>query len=168
MDIHYARASRQDFPEVWAMMEAIKKDQRTSGISLWDENYPSKEILMGDIERGEMYLGRVEGRLVCLYVLNDRCDPEYQEGQWPDPEAPYCVFHRFCVEPACQGQGIAHMALGHLEDQCRLLGAAYIHMDCCMANPVAYHLYTTSGYRQVGQVLLPWDKGMFSLLEKKL
>lgn len=167
MDIRFRLAEIEDLPEVCAMVDRVKQSFREDGSEQWDEHYPTTAILEGDIRRGEMSLGLEEGKLAAVYTLNDSFAPEYKGGRWAEPEEPYCVLHRLCVDPSLQGRGVGRAAMDEVEAQAARMGARYVRLDYLSINEKAKRLYEKRGYAPVGAISL-WGKGEFILMEKKL
>lgn len=167
MDIRYRKAQICDLSDVCTMVERVKQNFRDQGSDQWDEHYPTEAILEGDIRRGEMIMGFANGKLAVLYTLNDDFDPEYANGCWAEPEKPFCVLHRLCVEPSLQGTGVGKRTMDQVEAHAGALGAEYVRLDHIATNESAKRLYEGRGYRPVGSIDL-WDKGTFILMEKKL
>ena len=136
------------------------------GIHQWDAVYPSAETLRQDIENGSMYLGLMDQCIVSIFVLDPQCDELYGDGDWRHPSLPFSVVHRLCVNPACQGTGVATQTMRHIEGVLRDEGIAVIRLDAYSKNPAALRLYEKLGYVKVGEV--PFRKGIFFLFEKKL
>lgn len=53
------------------------------------------------------------------------------------------------VAPACQGQGLGHALLDHLEDQSRMAGKTRLALHVIDSNARAIHLYEAHGFRLV-------------------
>lgn len=73
--------------------------------------YPDKYILQNDIIKKQLYIGKIESVIVCIYVLNGDCDEQYINGNWKYSNATYSVIHRMCVNPKFQNQGIGALTI---------------------------------------------------------
>jgi len=135
-------------------------------IQQWDAEYPSLATLHEDIKNKELFVGEVDGEIVCSYVLNQVCDAEYASGKWTHAHAEFYVIHRLCVHPQHQNRGVAKTAMQYIETQVKTLGAESIRLDAFARNPYSLKLYEALGYRNVG--LVHWRKGEFFLMEKQL
>ncbi len=164
--MEFTAAKATDLNEVTALYRAAIERMNAQGIDQWDERYPTRKILAGDIVRGEMGLLQMEGRVAAAFTLNDRCDAAYALGAWRLPSARYCVIHRLCVHPAFQGHGVAGRVMDHIERTLRTGDFESIRLDAFSQNPFALRLYEKRGYEKVGEV--SFRKGLFFLYEKTL
>lgn len=162
--IKFDLACHEDLDEVFAMFRAAIDEMNLQGIPQWDEIYPDRDILSHDIIVGQLFVGRIQGKIVCAYVLNNDCDGEYHLGDWKYPMEYARIVHRLCVHPNYQRRGIARSTMLYIEQQARKLGARSIRLDAFTLNPHALRLYENLGYNRTGMVT--WRKGDFYLMEK--
>ena len=166
MNIQYRLGTMEDLPEVCTLVRSVTETLQKQGNFQWDEYYPDENFLRQDIQKNQLFLGIIEGELVAIGVLNQYCEAEYQSGKWTEPNAPYYVLHRFCVNPRLQSQGIGRNMLSCIEQTAIQLGAQWIRLDVFAKNPRAIRLYQHSGYQKTGSV--HWKTGEFYLMEKHL
>ena len=114
--------------------------------------------------KNQLYLGLANDQIAVLYVLNQECDKEYENGDWKFKEEAFCIVHRLCVNPDFQNRGIARHTLLHIEKQLKSKGIYVIRLDVFQNNPYAIRLYDSLGYSKAGYA--DWRKGRFYLLEK--
>lgn len=163
-EIQYRIGTQEDLEEICNLFESAIDTMIQNKILQWDEIYPTKEDLQQDIDQGQLYVGIVKDRIAVVYVLNRESDEQYQNGKWKNPEEPYYVVHRLCVDPVFQNQGIARQTLLHIEEQLAGWGIHAIRLDVFSENPYSQKLYAHLGYTQVGYA--DWRKGKFYLMEK--
>lgn len=166
MQINFRKATLDDSNEICGLVSNATAHMIGQNILQWDELYPTAEDLREDIEKGQLYAGLAENRIVVIYVLNQECDPQYKNGNWQRPDAAYVVIHRLCVHPDFQNKGIAKAALLHIEKSLRTAGIPSIRLDVFSENPYALKLYEGLGYAKTGHA--DWRKGRFFLMEKYL
>ena len=166
MKICYRKAAATDLSDVMRLIRAAVAEMTRAGIDQWDEIYPSEADLAADIAAEQMYCGSDGSRIAVIYVLNQACDPAYQNADWMYTGGQFFVLHRFCVDPAYQHRGLAQQTLQHLEDALKRQGCMAIRLDVFTENPAALRLYERNGYRQTGTA--DWRKGRFLLMEKLL
>ena len=162
----FKRAVSADLPEVLALFQAATKRMDEQGIPQWDEVYPNREVLGCDISRGELTVCRVDGKIVCVFVLSERYDEEYVQGSWRFPGSRFYVLHRLCVHPAFQNRRIAARSMDYIEETLKGEGVESVRLDAFSLNPYALRLYESRGYEKAGEV--NFRKGLFFLYEKKL
>lgn len=89
-------AEKEDIDDILIIYEKAKAFMRRSGNkSQWSKGYPSKELLLSDIERKELYK-IVEGENIrAVFLLMQREEKTYREieGSWLD-ESSYLTIHR--------------------------------------------------------------------------
>ena len=165
-NLEFNLATGADLEEVYEVFVSAIKTMEEQGIHQWDSLYPDKEILEEDIEKQELYIGKIDGNIAAAYVLNGECDEAYSEGKWQYPEASFNVIHRLCIHPKFQNQKLGYKTLTYIEEQLIKLGIESIRLDTFTLNPYAVRLYEKLGYKKVG--IVHWRKGAFYLMEKKL
>ena len=128
----------------------------------WDLNhYPTPELLLGDLASSRMWaLEGVEnpaahaisenGGLLGVAVIDFDEDVGFEDGDWRVP-GKFAVFHRLCVHPSLQGQGVGKKLLALCEDKARDLGAVAVRFDVHANNDEAIGLYEHVGYRRAGK-----------------
>lgn len=164
--VEFNVAEEKNLQEVFGMFSAAIEEMNKHNIPQWDEIYPDKYTLENDIRKKQLYIGKIDSEIVCVYVLNSDCDEQYINGNWKYPDAIYIVIHRMCVNPKFQNQGIGALTLNHIEVKLKSEGVETIRLDAFSLNPFALKMYYRQGYIKVGEV--NWRKGKFYLMEKKL
>ena len=166
MIIEYKIAEEQDLEEIYSLVKRAIDTMCSQGVFQWDEIYPDREVLADDIRKAQMFLGRVDGQLVVIYVLNQECDEEYSKGEWINKDRSFGVVHRLCVDPSFQHMGIGKFTMQHIEETLRKSGVGSVRLDAFTENPQAIRLYESLGYSRTGYA--NWRKGTFYLMEKCL
>ena len=164
--MEFLRATLQDLPELMALYAAATRHMDEQGIPQWDEFYPTESFVREDIERGQLYLGRIGGRIAVAFALEECREGDYEEADWRYREEVFVVIHRLCVHPDMQGQGVSRKAMDYLEQLVRSRGIRAIRLDAFPQNPAAIHLYESRGYVKAGEIV--YRKGLFYLYEKSL
>lgn len=159
-------ATIEDLEHVEKIFKNAIEVMDSNGINQWDDIYPNKEILKEDILKGEMFLGVVDNKIACAFVLNSDYDEEYNNGNWKYRNESFNIVHRLCVNPGFQNQGIGTQSMMLIEKILRKDGIESIRLDAFSLNPFALRLYEKIGYVRVGKA--NWRKGLFYLYEKKI
>jgi len=144
--------------------EAID-DMNARNIPQWDEIYPTPAILAGDLAKGELHVAQTDTGVVGAVVLNEICDPAYQNGQWVGC-GPALIVHRLCISPAAQGCGVGRGLMAAVEEWAKREGYREIRLDAFSQNPQALRMYNALGYAKRGEAV--WRKGLFYLMEKQV
>lgn len=100
-------AHNDDLAEVMAVLAAAKGIMRASGNDAqWIGGYPSEEVILEDIARGNGFVVLDDGRIVAYFAFIASPEPTYARidgGAWLDDEAPYHVVHRLGSYPEVHG-----------------------------------------------------------------
>jgi GNAT superfamily N-acetyltransferase len=164
--IEFTVAQEKNLEEIFNIFSSAVEEMNKQNILQWDEVYPDKYTLQNDIENKQLYIGKIDNEIVCIYVLNSDCDEEYANGNWKYPNSTYSVIHRMCVNPKFQNRGIGALTLKYIEKKLKIEGVETIRLDAFSLNPFALKMYFKQGYMKVGEA--NWRKGKFYLMEKKI
>jgi ribosomal protein S18 acetylase RimI-like enzyme len=164
--MEFREAHSSDLAEVMALFHAATLAMDARQVFQWDGVYPCAEIVQEDIDRVQMQVGLVEGKIAVVFALEPCQEGDYETANWRYPATEFVVLHRLCVHPDFQGQGIAKLAMDYLEQEVRNRGIHAIRLDAFPQNPVAIRLYESRGYEKAGEIT--YRKGLFHLYEKKL
>lgn len=164
--VEFSVAEEKNLQEILDIFSAAIDEMNKHNIKQWDELYPDKDILQNDLRKKQLYIGKIDSEIVCIYVLNSECDEEYIIGNWKYPNETFNVIHRLCVNPEFQNIGLGSLTLNYIEEELKSEGIETIRLDVFSLNPFALKMYYKQGYIKVGEV--HWRKGKFYLMEKKL
>lgn len=105
MDIRIAH--NDDLAEVMAVLAAAKGIMRASGnYGQWIGGYPSEEVILEDIARGNGFVVLDDGRIVAYFAFIASPEPTYARiynGAWLNDSLPYHVVHRIGSYPEVHG-----------------------------------------------------------------
>ncbi|MCI1946162.1 GNAT family N-acetyltransferase [Clostridium luticellarii] len=164
MELMLRKAVIQDLTDVVKIFKAAIRVMSNNGIDQCDNIYPDEEILREDILKSQMFLGKINGRIASVAVINQECNKEYETGNWRYKTYPFIVIHRLCVNPDFQNQGIGKRTLMVIERMLKRKNIKSIRLDAFSLNPIALRLYEKNGYKKVGKI--NFRKGIFYLYEK--
>ncbi|MCI1208147.1 MAG: GNAT family N-acetyltransferase [Treponema sp.] len=162
--IEFSLAQKEHSDDIFKLFCDAIKNLDANNISQWDEIYPDRITIDDDMEKRQMYCGMIDGRIAAVYVLNQECDRQYENGSWMNTDAPYMVIHRLCVDPFFQHQGVGTAVMKHIESVVRSNHIHSIRLDAFTENPFSCRMYEKLGYRKTG--FAHWRKGQFFLMEK--
>ena len=166
MKLTFKKAENSDLPEVLLLYKSVVKNMIDSGINQWSDEYPNKEVLSADIEKGELILAVSEDKICGAFVMNEFADEDYYKADWQYPDLRWCVIHRLCVNPEIHRCGLATKMMEYAETSAKSQGYGSIHLDTFSGNPKALALYHKLGFTDVGETF--WARGRFVIMEKKL
>ena len=105
MDIRIAH--KEDLAEVMAVLAAAKCIMRASGNDgQWVGGYPSEEVILEDIAKGNGFVVLDDGRIVAYFAFIASPEPTYASiygGAWLNDSLPYHVVHRIGSYPEVHG-----------------------------------------------------------------
>ena len=157
-------ASAEDVPAIMAVLEEAKGIMRASGnTDQWKDGYPSREVVLGDIEKGYGYVvveggeagdspaagGSAPGAIVAYFAFLPSPEPTYsyiEGGSWLD-DWPYHVIHRIGSTASSHGIFKAIMDWCRGED-------ANLRIDTHRDNRIMQHCILSYGFRYCGVIYL--------------
>ncbi len=132
--------------------------------------YPAEDFLRRCIERGQMYIGELDGRMAACMAVNQEHNPEYDSVQWgvEAEDSELLVVHALGVHPGLFGRGIAGQMIQGVIDLARREHLKSVRLDVLEGNLPAEKAYLKAGfvYRGTVRMFYPdtgWKK--FKLLE---
>jgi len=166
MNIEYKQAALENLYEIMELIKSAIICMNEAEIYQWDAIYPDEATIKQDIENNDLYIGIVDGKIAVIYVINNSCDEEYNNGDWQYPDTKYRIIHRLCVHPDFQNKGVGKITMEYIESKLSNAGIESIRLDAFTKNPYALKLYKNLGYKIVGYA--DWRMGRFYLMEKYL
>ena len=159
-------ASIDDLRTITDIFKNAIKVMCNNGINQWDDVYPNEETIHNDIMNKQMFIGEMDKNIVSVFVLNQECEEEYENGEWQYKDSSFFIVHRLCVNPLFQGRGIGRKTMELIESFLQSNGIETIRLDAFSQNPTALRMYENLGYKKVGEA--NWRMGLFYLYEKKI
>lgn len=134
------------------IFEQAKHIMRKDGNMLqWRGNYPSREIVIADIEQGNSYVCTDDtGEIIGTFAFIRGNDPTYThiyEGKWVEDTLPYGVIHRLASTE--HSKGVANACLQWCYEQIPNLRAD-THRD----NHILQYILKKHGFKYCGIIFL--------------
>lgn len=140
------QADRNQIEEIMAIYERARNFMAEHGNpTQWVGGYPSKDMILGDIEAGYLYVCMAGERIGAVFYYREGEDADYGriwDGAWLDEE-PYGVVHR--IASAGIGKGAAFFCLSWALEQC-----GNVRIDTHRDNVVMQNLLNKSGFTYCG------------------
>jgi ribosomal protein S18 acetylase RimI-like enzyme len=165
--MEFRRAAESEADEVIDMYAAAVRQMNSKGIYQWDHNYPTKDILLSDIEKQCLFVIEENDQILGAIVLDEEHDKEWEEVNWTWKHEPSLNVHRLVVHPEFQGKGVAKKIIAASEAFAMENGYKQMRLDTYSKNTGAVKLYETLGYRDIGTVDFGKD-ALFVCFEKRL
>lgn len=100
------KAELADMDEIMRCFDCARKFMRAQGnTKQWINGYPSRELVMNDMENGNFYVCEVDGKIHGAFAMIFGDDPTYQvieNGAWKN-NRPYATIHRIGSDGECRG-----------------------------------------------------------------
>ena len=149
------KASKQDLDQLLTVVKSCGKSLIDQGVFQWNENYPSKEILLNDVELKQIWKLEVESIIVGLIVITEFEDPEYQQVKWLTKNEYHLYIHRLAVHPNFQGKGYAQNLMDFAEKYAMENGYKSIRLDTFSQNIRNQKFYEQRNYIKLESIYFP-------------
>ena len=141
------KAKTKEIDDIMDVYDAAKRFMRQTGNEKqWIDGYPSKELILGNIRDGGLYVCLSDDEQITgafyFKVEDDKTYTKIYDGEWLDNK-PYGVVHRIASNGKQKGVGDACMLWCF--EQC-----SNIRVDTHRDNTVMQNILIRNGYRQCG------------------
>jgi ribosomal protein S18 acetylase RimI-like enzyme len=149
------KATTADIDAIMACITDAQALLRSHGVDQWQDGYPTAEIILADIARGESFVVIEDKSVVATAVISFAGEPTYTtiEGQWLN-DNPYAVIHRLAVRNSARGKGYAKAIFDYTEQLCTERGVSDIRVDTHADNRIMQRLLDGLGYSYCGVITL--------------
>ena len=119
------KASLSEIDQIVKIYSDARKFMRESGnAGQWASGYPSREILVSDVESEQLYVAvSEEDEILASFVYFFGIDKTYlkiYDGEWKN-DLPYGVIHRIAVAQNAHGLGVARFCFDFAYSLCKNL-----------------------------------------------
>lgn len=157
------RKTRPDELEVVLRIYAHGREimRREGNPTQWGENRPAKELIVGDIEKGNSYVAVENGKIVGVFAFIIGRDPTYdyiENGEWLNDEE-YGTIHR--IASTEEAHGILSAAVEYCEKR-----VGNIRIDTHKDNAIMRHLTEKLGFTRCGIIYV--DDGTARIAYQKI
>lgn len=175
MSVTIRKATAADVKAVAKIYEHIHDAEEKGIITTgWvREIYPKEETAQAALERGDLFVEELDGKIVGAAILNQTQVDVYADTPWQfeADDDQVLVMHTLVIDPYVKGQGLGKAFLSYYEQYAREHGCSVLRIDTNARNEDARAIYAKLGYREAA--ILPC---VFSgipdvnlvMLEKKL
>lgn len=148
-------AEISEIDQILNLTSACAYKMNEEGIYQWNDSYPNYKVFRQDIEREELYLFKLENKIVGCIVISRVMDDVYQTIQWLTKNRNNYYIHRLAVHPDYQGKGIARKLMDFAEDLAVQDNITSIRLDTFSKNPRNQKFYNARGYQKLGDIYFP-------------
>lgn len=154
--IDISAASEKDIAGISGIYENIIRSE-SEGISYtgWlDGVYPTVKTAYSALERGDLFVGTVDGITVGTAVFNSIQVDCYSEGKWKHvcPDNEVMVMHTLAIDPAFRGKGYGNAFVEFYEKYALDNGCFELRIDTQLKNTPARAMYKKHGFTEIGTV----------------
>lgn len=132
-----------DLSDVLEMLSLCKKDMKDRGLHIWDDNYPTKDIIESDLKSGNSVVYDNDGIVVAFLVFHKDKNNE-NESLYHDHKNPVLI-QRVMSHPTYRRMGHAEAILRFVEN----LGYSSIRLLTRDVNIYSVNLYKKLDYKVV-------------------
>ena len=127
-------------------------DIRNNTYTLWDNGYPSKELIEWDIERKGLFGVFENNELIAVSFAGERCEDGEENFTWKDSFERRGTFARIGVSPQHQNKGVATKLVGFILNELKNQGFDGVRILVGKNNENAKKLYKKFGFYNSGEV----------------
>lgn len=149
------RAKISEIDDILEITRACALYMIKNGIYQWNEHYPSRKAFENDVARNELFVKKIDEKIIGAIVISTHMDTEYLPIEWLTKNENNTYIHRLCVHPDFQGQGFAQEMLGFAEDFARSEGHLSVRLDTFSQNERNNRFYEKRGYQRLGAIFFP-------------
>ncbi|MCL1937571.1 MAG: GNAT family N-acetyltransferase [Candidatus Azobacteroides sp.] len=165
--IIFRKAEKEDFERIWQIILEAKEQMRQMNSKQWQESYPARENIAGDIAKEYAYVLCENGEAIAYAAVIFSGEPAYNriEGKWLT-DFPYVVVHRLAVADKKKNQGIATFFMQQIEAFSRQKGMKSFRVDTNFDNVYMQKILCTLEFTYCGEIV--YDQGRRRAYEKIL
>lgn len=126
------------------------------GIDQWQYGYPTRDIVIEDIELGRSYVVE-DGEVLGTFALIDDGEPTYDKiyrGEWLTEGNNYVAFHRIALAGKARGTGLASKIIEFIAGYAKENGFDSIRVDTHKGNIPMRKMLEKNGFSHCGTIHL--------------
>ncbi len=127
-------------------------DIRENTFTLWDNGYPSEELIVWDIERNGLFGMFENNELVAVSFAGQRCEDGEEDFSWKEHFKKRGTFARIGVSPKHQHKGFGTKLVDFILKQLKSQGFDGVRILVGVQNLNAIKLYSKFGFNNCGEV----------------
>lgn len=113
--------------------------------------YPSPEFLRDSIQKGNLYIGEMDGQIAAAMAVNHEYNDSYEDFDWPTvaKKEEITVIHALGVHPDFAGHGLAAQMVRQAISVARDNRQKVMRLDVLKGNLPAEKLYERAGFNKL-------------------
>lgn len=133
------------------IIKKLYKDIKQKTFTIWEDDYPSDELIVYDIERKGLYGVFNNDELIAVCFIGERCEDGEETYTWKDNFKKRGTFARIGVSPKFQNQGIGYKLVEFALNELKSQGFDGVRILLGVNNENAIKLYNKFGFINCGQ-----------------
>lgn len=154
------RATTYDIERILSIIGDAQLSLRDLGIDQWQDGYPSRDVIAGDIERGVGYVLSDNNDeaigYAAILLTGEEAYLQIDDDTWHTPRE-YVVVHRLCVAARLHRRGVAMEMMQHAANVARESGIYAFRIDTHRGNVRMLSMLEKLGFAYVG--IIRYDSG---------
>lgn len=149
------KALLKDLNEIYNLTKNCANNLIENGIFQWNEQYPSKEILVKDIELQQLWKIVSNNKIVGVIVITEIEDEEYKHVNWLAESTKNLYIHRLAVDPKYQKKGFATQLMNFAENYAIVNHYNSVRLDTFSKNLRNLKFYQARNYQKLEAIYFP-------------
>jgi ribosomal protein S18 acetylase RimI-like enzyme len=149
------KGTLSDIERILIITKACAKKMDDNGIYQWNEYYPNKSAFETDVERNELFVHEIEGRIEGCIAISTIIDKEYEDVKWLTKTNNNLYIHRLAVHPDHQSKGYAKQLMDFAEKFAIRNKYTSIRLDTFSKNKRNQLFYELRGYKKLEDIYFP-------------
>ena len=148
------KAILEDVNEILKITKACAVHMISNNIFQWNELYPSKKVLLNDINLKQIWKLVENDEIIGIIVLTEIEDLEYKNVQWLTKNGNNLYIHRLAVHPKFHGKGYAQKLMDFAENYAKLKSYTSSRLDTFSQNKRNQQFYEKRNYVRLESIYL--------------
>lgn len=151
--MQFRQATYDDLSAIMTLITQARAHLKALGVDQWQDEYPAKSHITGDLDAGEGYVMHQDGALTGYACVSFAGEPAYDtlQGQWHSA-GPYAVVHRMAIGDGHKGKGLSTLFFDYVQTLCRQRGVHTIKVDTDRDNATMRHILDKNGFSYRGEI----------------
>ncbi len=157
MELTFRRTEAKDTDRLMELFGKASATMALLGIDQWQDGYPSRELIEGDIAEGRSYVVLCGGKIIGTTVLLADGEPDYEkiyDGKWLTDGKGYLTIHRITVDPEARGTGAASAIFAYAKKVAKERGLGSVRVDTHRGNIPMRRSLEKNGFIHCGSIYL--------------
>lgn len=129
----------------------LYQDIKTNSYTLWDDDYPSRELIEWDIDRKGLFGAYEKGELIAICFAGERCEDGEEVFTWKETFNKRGTFARIGVSSKHQNKGVGTKMVQFILKELKKQGFDGVRILVGKNNENAKKLYKKFGFYSCGE-----------------